>query len=219
MKRISAADRRLRAGWSGKRREFRGRDLFGKTVGIVGLGHIGTRVAEILTSAFRCPVIAYDPFLTAQQAERRHATLVDFNDLCQRADIITIHTPLTPETHRLFDASAFAMMKPGAVFISAARGSIHDEQALADAIERGHIDGAGLDVWEREPPPPDHPLMQFPNVVTSPHIAGATEDSLERMAEYAASQLLILFDGKPPLRPVNPQILNRFYQRYADILG
>ena len=219
LKRIAASDRALRRGWFGQRKEFQGRELYGRTVGIVGLGFVGTRVAQICRHGFNCPVIAYDPYITEQQAKQRHARLVSFKNLCAEADIISTHTPLTRETHHMFDATSFAAMKPDAIFISTSRGSIHDENALATALENNSLYGAGIDVWEKEPPLANHRLLQFANVVTSPHVAGITSDSLEKMAEYAASQLLALFNGEPPLRPVNPEVLDKYYERYAQILG
>ena len=219
LKNISRSDRALRAGWQGKRSEFRGRDLFGRCVGIVGLGNIGTRVADICQAGFKCKVLAYDPYLTENEVCDRHALAVSFDELLARSDIITVHTPLTDETRRLFDRRAFACMQSGAVFISAARGSIHDEQALAESLESGHLYGAGLDVWESEPPLPSHRLLRLDNVVASPHVAGSTIDSLQRMAEYAATQLLTLFDGHPPPRPVNAGVMTRYAQRYQQILG
>ncbi|NDG44460.1 MAG: hypothetical protein EBY36_07025 [Gammaproteobacteria bacterium] len=106
-------------------------------------------------------------------------------------------------------------MKSGAIFVNAARGSIHNENALADAMDAHHIAGAGLDVWDVEPPPPAHRLLQMPNVIATPHIAGYTRDSLEKMAEHAATQLLTIFDGQRPPRPVNPAVLPVFRERYV----
>ena len=218
-KHISAADRALRIGWGGSRLAFTGRDLFGKTIGIVGLGNIGRRLAQICRAGFGCQVVAVDPYLSPEEVRERGAEPTDFDTLLQASDIISVHTPLTEETRGMFNKCAFSKMKKGAIFITTARGSIHDEQALADALASGHLSGAGLDVWEIEPPAKDHPLLKMDNVIATPHVAGCTADSLENMAQYAASQLLDLFEGKPPLRPVNPEVLPLFEKRFKTILG
>lgn len=219
LKNMPEADRCLRRGWRGSRLDFMGRDLFGRTLGIVGLGNVGRRVAEICTLAFKCEVLAYDPHLSQSEVAARHAVQVDFATLLARADIVSVHTPLAAETSGLFDSHAYAAMQPGALFISTARGSIHDESALAAALQSGQIGGAGLDVWANEPPPAAHPLLQFANVVATPHVAGCTADSMANMASYAAHQLLELFDGKPPRRVVNPTALPRYYERYEAEFG
>ena len=216
---IVRADRVLRTGWQGSRLEFMGTDLAGKTIGIVGIGNIGRRLARICGEGFSCTVLAADPFLEEAEIEHRGARSVTFDELLPRADIISVHTPLASDTRGLFDADAFARMKAGAVFINTARGSIHDEAALADALACGHLEGAGLDVWDVEPPQPDHRLMRMENVIATPHVAGCTSDSLHNMAEHAATQLLDIFSGKPPARPVNPEVLPKFKKRYVQILG
>ena len=216
---ICTADRALRGGWTGSRLEFMGRDLSGKTLGIVGIGSIGTKLARICGAGFDCKVLAYDPYLTAQEVSQRGAMSVGFDELLQSADVISVHTPLTAETRNLFDRNAFTHMKKGAIFVNTARGSVHDEDALADVLVSGHLGGAGLDVWDSEPPAKEHRLLHLPNVIATPHIAGCTSDSLANMAEYAATQLLQIFAGEPPPRPVNPEVLPQFKQRFAQILG
>ena len=216
---IVSADRILRSGWQGSRLEFMGTDLARKTVGIVGIGNIGTRLARICSQGFGCTVLAADPYLEEAEIKTRGARAVTLDELLQQADIVSVHTPLTSATRVLFDAKVFAQMKAGAVFINTARGSIHDEDALADALVSGHLGGAGLDVWEVEPPQPDHRLMQMKNVIATPHVAGCTSDSLQNMAEHAATQLLDIFAGKSATRPVNPAVLPKFRERYAQILG
>jgi len=195
---VSTADRMLRAGWSGSRWDFMGADLAGKTIGILGIGNIGTRLAQICKNGFGCRVLATDPFVTPEDIQRRGAEPVSFDTLLEQSDAISVHTPLTELTRDVFNAEAFAKMKSGAIFVNAARGSIHNENALADAMDAHHIAGAGLDVWDVEPPPPAHRLLQMPNVIATPHIAGYTRDSLENMAEHAATQLLTIFDGQRP---------------------
>jgi len=167
-KKIQHADRLLRKGYTGPRSEFFGFDVFERTVGIVGFGNIGKRLGEILTTAFRCKLLIYDPYVEANEIEQRGGRKVSFGELLAGSDIISVHTPLTDETAMMFNADAFAAMKRGAYFVITARGGIHDEYALAEALKSGHIAGAGLDVWEIEPPAPTHPLVQLDNVVSSP---------------------------------------------------
>jgi D-3-phosphoglycerate dehydrogenase len=119
----------------------------------------------------------------------------------------------------MMDARAFGLMRPDAYFITTARGFIHDETALADALASKRIAGAGLDVWEDEPPPHDHPLLQFDNVLVSPHTAGATEESRENMSRFAAEQVLEILDGKRPPRLVNPEVWPAYRERFASIMG
>lgn len=218
-KKIQHADRLLRKGYDGPRSEFNGYDLLERTVGIVGFGNIGKRLGEILHTAFRCKVLVYDPFIDAQTISAHHGEKVDFDTLLAASDIISVHTPLTADTAQMFNADAFAAMKPGSVFVITARGGIHDEDALADALESGHLGGAGLDVWEIEPPAANHRLLQFDNVISSPHVAGGTYDSLANMARYAATQLIDIFDGKPAPRPINPQVLPEFNKRLYKVIS
>lgn len=219
LKNLAFADHALRRGWDESRMTLMGRDLMRRTVGIVGVGNIGRRVAEICHTAFQCEVLAYDPYLTSEQVAARHAQQVSFDDLLARSEIITVHTPLTPETYNLFDQQVFSAMQPGAIFICTARGSIQNEQALTAALQSGHLHGAGLDVWDKEPPAANHPLLNMDNVIASPHVAGCTADSLENMARYAATQLIDIFDGKPPQRPVNEEVLPKFYERLQRIMS
>ncbi|WP_416896761.1 MAG: hydroxyacid dehydrogenase [Minwuia sp.] len=219
LKRVPEADRALRRGWNGARTDLRGRDLLGKTVGIVGLGHIGRRLAWLCRHGFGCEVLAHDPYITAEDFAARDAVSTPLDELLARSDVVSVHTPLTGETRGMFAAKAFGAMKPGAIFIATARGSIHEEPALTEALASGHLAGAGLDVWDEEPPAADHPLLGFDNVICSPHTAGVTKDSRERMAEYAATQLIDLLGGKEPARPVNPEVLPRYRERFREILG
>ncbi|MDF1733684.1 MAG: hydroxyacid dehydrogenase [Minwuia sp.] len=218
MKRVPEADRALRRGWNGARTDFRGADLLGKTVGIIGLGHIGRRLASICRHAFDCEVLAYDPYLDAAEMARRDARKVSFEEVLSGSDVVSIHCPLSAETRRMFDAAAIALMKPGARLVATARGFIHDEDALYQALKSGHLAGAGLDVWDAEPPTADHPLLSLDNVITSPHTAGVTRDSRERMARYAAKQLIDIFDGKDPVRPVNTDVLPVWQERMQAFL-
>jgi D-3-phosphoglycerate dehydrogenase len=164
-------------------------------------------------------VLAYDPYLTAAQIAARGAEKVELDDLLRAADFVSVHCPLTRESRGMMGAAQFALMRPDAWFVTTARGFIHDEQALAEALAGGKIAGAGLDVWEDEPPPHDHPLLKFDNVLVSPHTAGATEESRENMARFAAEQVLEILDGKRPPRLVNPEVWPAYRDRFARIMG
>ena len=130
-----------------------------------------------------------------------------------------MHCPRDKMTMRMMDARAFARMKPGAVFITTARGGIHDEAALSDALASGHLSGAGLDVWDREPPPLDHSLLQRENVIATYHTAGVTHEARRNMAMFAAEQIVGLLKGGRPPRLVNPEAWPAYARRFERILG
>jgi D-3-phosphoglycerate dehydrogenase len=212
---ISLCDRRLRSERNFVRDDFMGEEITGKTLGIVGLGNIGRRVAR-LASIFEMTVLACDPLLDPQEIRARGAEPVSLEELLARADIVTVHCPRDASTVGLFDTAAFAAMKRGAWFINTARGGIHDQHALLAAIERGHIAGAGLDVWDIEPPPLDDPLLQHPRVVATFHCAGVTTASRRRMAEWAAEQLIaLLVRGEAPPRMINPEVWPQVRERLS----
>ena len=198
---------------------FLGNDIMGKTVGIVGIGNIGTRTAELCGKLFDMPVLAYDPYLTDAQIAARGAKKVELDELLRRSDFVSVHCPRTKETFGMFARAEYALMKPSAFFINTARGGIHDEADLADALKRGVIAGAGLDVFLDEPPPPDHPLLTFANVIATPHIAGVTVEALRALAENAAMQWMTIFDGAVPPRLVNPDVWPHYAARFEKLLG
>ena len=218
-KRIIETDRRMRAGPDIPRNTYIGRELLNRTVGVLGIGNVGGRVAELCRGLFNMRVLAYDPLLTAEQVRARGAEKVELDELLRAADFVSVHCPLTRQSRRMMDARAFALMRPDAYFITTARGFIHDETALADALANKRIAGAGLDVWEDEPPPHDHPLLKFDNVLVSPHTAGATEESRENMSRFAAEQVLDILDGRRPPRLVNPEVWPAYRERFASIMG
>jgi len=197
---------------------FTGNDIWGKTVGIVGLGNIGRRTAE-LCHAFRMNVLACDPYLSEEEIKRRGACKVTLDELIARSDFITLHCPRTPETLNMFGAAQFAAMKPNAFFIDTARGGTYDEMALDAALGKGQLAGAGLDVFIDEPPAQDHPLLWRDNVIASPHNAGMTWEALENMARMTADQWFTLFDGGIPPRMVNPAAWPLYSQRFERIFG
>lgn len=209
----------MRAGQAGNRASLLGRELKGRTVGLVGCGHVGSRVAEIVKAAFGCRVLVCDPYLDAASIAARGAAKVELPTLLAEADIVSLHCPLTPETRGMIGAAQFAAMKPGAVFITTARGSIHVEAALLEALNSGHIRGAGVDVWDQEPPPTDHPLLHHPKVIPTQHTAGVTGESRANITRIAALAFGDLAAGRMPPRIVNPQVKPRFAERAAAALG
>jgi D-3-phosphoglycerate dehydrogenase len=183
---IPAADASTRAGkW--EKSKFMGVELFGKTLGLVGSGNIGSIVAD-RAQGLKMKVVAYDPFLSPERARELGVEKVGIDDLLARADFITIHTPLTDSTRNLLDAKALAKCKPGVRIVNCARGGIIDEAALKDALESGHVAGAALDVFAEEPAR-DNPLFGIPNVVATPHLGAATEEAQENVALQVAEQM------------------------------
>jgi D-3-phosphoglycerate dehydrogenase len=201
------------------RTAYMGNDMFGKTIGIIGLGHVGSRIAELCRGLFAMRVLAYDPYLTAAECEGRHALKVPLDELLGQSDYVSVNCPLTAETRGMLGPAQFALMRKGAYFISTARGHIHDEAALAEALHSRAIAGAGLDVWATEPPPREHPLLQFDNVLVSPHTAGVTRETRHNMGKIAAAQVLDAIDGKPVKRIVNPDVWPLYARRFERLMG
>lgn len=219
-KRIMLSDHMMRSGKPYERREFMGDDLLERTIGIIGLGNVGSRVAELCKGLFRMRVIAYDPYLTAEQIAAKGAEkAASLEEMLKVADYVSINCPHTKETRGMMGAAQFAMMQPHAYFVTTARGGIHDEDALAKALTAKQIAGAGLDVWEDEPPPSDHPLLHFDNVLVSPHTAGITRQSRHNIAKIAAEQMLDILDGKRPPRLLNPEVWPAYQDRFQRIMG
>jgi len=218
-KRIGEADRRMRRDASYDRNTLIGTEAYGKTIGIVGLGNVGSRVAELCRGLFAMRVLAYDPYLSAEEMARRGAEKVELDEVLRRSDFVSLNCPLTDETRGMIGARQFALMQPHAIFVTTCRGFVHDEAALADALARKAIAGAGLDVWSKEPPPADHPLLAFDNVIASPHTAGITREARANMGRIAALQLINALDGKRPERIVNPQVWPHYARRFAHVLG
>jgi D-3-phosphoglycerate dehydrogenase len=191
----------LRSGqW--ERAKFVGTELFGKTLGVVGLGKIGTEVARRAQS-FGMRVIAYDPFLSSERAQQLEIQLTDLKTVYQDADFITVHTPLTAETKHLIGAKEISSMKKGVRLITCARGGIIDEQALADAVKSGQVAGAAVDVFEEEPPPRDHALFGLDQVVVVPHLGASTEEAQLNVAIEVAKQVADALLGRGIRNAVN----------------
>ena len=218
-KRIPETNHAMRRGVVTDRVAYMGHDVHSKTIGIIGLGNVGSRLAELCRGLFAMQVLAYDPYLSAETCHERGAEKVELDDLIRRSDYVSINCPLTAETRGMVGAAQFARMRPGAYLITTARGHIHDEAALADALRRKAIAGAGLDVWATEPPPSEHPLLTFDNVLVSPHTAGVTRETRFNMGKIAAEQVLDALDGKPVARKVNPQVWPAYARRFAQRFG
>jgi D-3-phosphoglycerate dehydrogenase len=218
-KRIPETNQAMRRAHPVNRTAYMGHDVFGKTLGIIGLGNVGSRIAQLGRGLFAMVVLAYDPYLTTAVCEARGAVKVELDDLLRRSDYVSINCPLTAETRGMIGAAQLALMRPDAFLISTARGHIHDEAALAEALRDQRVAGAGLDVWATEPPPCDHPLLAFDNVLVSPHTAGVTKETRFNMGKIAADQVLAAIDGKPVARKVNPQVWPAYARRFADRFG
>jgi D-3-phosphoglycerate dehydrogenase len=184
-------------------------DLFGKTVLIVGFGRIGTRTAKRCL-AMEMNVLVYDPYKTAAEIKAAGCEAVtDLDAALPKADFVSIHCPKTPETVGMFNAIRLKRMKATAYLINTARGGIVDEPALYDALVSGTLAGAGLDVFEQEPPPSGHSLFELPNVIMAPHVAGVTREAVDRMSEQTARNILSALDGEP----IRQNVINQ------DVLG
>ena len=184
-------------------------DLFQKTVLIVGFGRIGTRSAKRF-QAMEMSVLVYDPYIAAAAVKAAGCEpITDLDEALPRADFVSIHCPKTAETVAMFNAARLARMKPTAYLINTARGGIIDEPALYVALTSGKIAGAGLDVFDKEPTPTDNPLLALPNVISAPHMAGVTRESLDRMSAQTARNILSVLDGAP----IRDNVINK------DVLG
>ena len=184
------------------RSKFMGIELNGKTLGVVGLGRIGSRVT-VRARAFGMNVIAYDPYITDSAFERVNAEKVSLERLLEHADVITVHTPATDETRGMLGAQQIARMKDGAIALNIARGGIWDEQALADALNSGKIGGAAIDVYESEPPGKEHPLLNAKNIILSPHIGANTIEAQDRVAVQTSEMVVEALRGSIFVSAVN----------------
>ena len=202
-RRVTRFDRMLRAGAEIVRPRNLGIEMYGKTVGIVGMGNVGTRTARKWIGAFDAKVVAFDPHAQADAwKDIPHSRVGSLHEMLPQVDLLTRHLPLTRESRYLIGCKELSMMKPDAVLINVSRGGIVDEKALFESLSKGHLFGSGLDVFEVEPPPADHPLLSLPNVVATPHAAGGTHDTQERSSLQVAQQVLDVLAGKTPANRV-----------------
>jgi phosphoglycerate dehydrogenase-like enzyme len=206
-RRIQPIQQRARSGaWRLNDLNDASEDLHGKTVGILGLGRIGSTVARML-APFGVTLIATDPYKDDGWFAAAGAERVPLEQLLARSDVLSLHVPATAETSRLIGAAAFAQMKPTAYLVNTSRGVVVDTQALIDALDRGAIAGAGLDVLDPEPPDPASPLLARDNVVITTHIASFTPPSVFAQMRAAADAVLAILRGEPPEHVVNPDVL------------
>ncbi len=209
-KQVRHGDLTIRAAGFKHRRDYVGVELLGKILGVVGLGRIGRRVAEICGKGLGMRVLGYDPYLAPEQVRALGAEpCPDLDAVVREADFLTVHTPLVAQTRGLIGARELALMKPTAYLINVARGPIVDEQALLETLRAGRIAGAGLDVFDVEPIPYPHPLLELDNVVLTPHLASFTEDGNRKMGIGVAEQMLKALRGERPDFVANPEVLVR----------
>ena len=222
-RRTAPADASVRRGeW--KRAQFTGLELRGRTLGIVGLGKIGQAIA-VRARAMEMKVLAVDPFVTAEQAANYGAELVGFDAMLGRADVVTVHVPLTRTTQGLIGRDAIAKLKPGSIVLNVARGGVIDEAAVAEALRSGQLGGAGIDVFEHEPPT-NSPLLDAPNTLLTPHLGASTAEAQILVAEEVAAQVLDVLGGRSARYAVNAPLLTPEtaraiapYLPLAEILG
>lgn len=221
---IPAADASMHEGrW--ERSRFIGTEVRGKVLGIIGLGKIGTEVAR-RALALEMHVLACDPYVPVERAEQLGVRSVDFETLLRESDFISLHAPMTQQTQGLIGAAEFARMKPGVRIINVARGGIVNEADLAEALRSGKVAGAAIDVFTKEPPPPDHPLRSAPNAILTPHLGASTTEAQERVAVDVAEQIVEVLAGRPARYAVNapslpPEILRVLgpYMRVGEAIG
>jgi phosphoglycerate dehydrogenase-like enzyme len=193
-------------GWAAQK-DYRRFELRGRTLGIIGLGNIGTEVARCCTQAFRMRVLAYDPYVPPEKAAQVGAEWVgELGRIWRESDFVSVHAELNDETRGMVGAAALAAMRPQAYLINTARGPIVSSAALAAALREKRIAGAALDVYEEEPLPAGSPLAGLDNLILSPHTGGLTEEAMHRMALSAADQILLALRGERPPYLVNPQV-------------
>ncbi|MFL5749801.1 MAG: phosphoglycerate dehydrogenase, partial [Chloroflexota bacterium] len=222
-RRIAAADASVRRGeW--RRAEFTGLELRGRTLGIVGLGKIGQAIAA-RARAMEMTVLAADPYVTAEQATHHGVELVSFDELLARADVVSVHVPLTRATRGLIGKAQLGRMKAGAILLNVARGGVIDEAAVAEALREGRLAGAGIDVFEAEPPA-SSPLLEAPNTLLTPHLGASTAEAQVAVAEEVADQVLDVLAGRSARYAVNAPLVTPEtaeavgpYLPLAEILG
>jgi len=212
VKRTFAVDKATRAGdWSTARAG--NTELGGKTLGIVGVGNVGRRVAKF-AGALGMRVLGYDKYVADDELRRRGAEPVtSLEALVPQVDVLTCHTPLTPETKHMINAKTLGLMKRGAIYVNTSRGGVQDERAVFEALTRGKLGAAGIDVFEEEPTPLDNPILNLPNVVVSCHVAGVTNEANRQMGVQVVGEMLRVLRGERPDVLVNPDVWPRLGQR------
>jgi D-3-phosphoglycerate dehydrogenase len=209
VKRVFAIDRMTRAGDWGARRDVRNTELGGKTLGIVGVGNVGRRVAKFC-GALGMRVLGYDPYLPDDELRRRGVEPVtSLEALLPQVDVLTCHTPLTPETAHMINHTTLALLNDGAIYVNTSRGGVQQEEALFEALTRGTLAAAGLDVWEQEPPSRDNKLFNLDTVVCSSHVAGVTREASRQASLQVCGEMLRVLRGETPAVLVNREVKAR----------
>ena len=209
-KRAVSYDRATREGRWEIRNSYKAVDLDGKILGLVGIGRIGSMVARRAAAAYNMKVIAFDPYVRPETADRMGVSLLPrMDDVFGQADVVSLHTPLTPETRGLVNEAKLRLMKPTSFLINFSRGEVVDEKALCMALRSGVIAAAAIDVYDPEPPLRDNPLFALENILLSPHSAALTEECVIRMATGAAEGIVDVLSGKKPQYIVNPDVYHR----------
>jgi D-3-phosphoglycerate dehydrogenase len=205
-KQALVVDRQTRLGDWGKNRWQGKLEMRGKTLGIIGVGNCGRRVAKT-AAAIGMRIIGYDKYVSAEELRNRGVEpMGDMVSVLRQADVVTFHTPLTPETRHMINAETIAQMKVGVILINTSRGKVQDQQALVEALEGGKIRAAGIDVFEEEPVPVDSRLFKLDNVIVSPHIAGVTQDCMLATAMQVTAEMLRVLRGEKPHDLGNPDL-------------
>ncbi len=204
-KQIVKSDALMRTGWPRGRTDLLGTEVRDRVLGVVGYGRIGRRVAEICGLGLRMQILVFDPFLSADTPLPAGMRMADsLDDVLAQADFLTLHTPLMAETYHLIGERELRLMRPGSFLINVSRGPVVDERALIRALEDGHLAGAGLDVFDPEPPLSDNPLLGMANVVVTPHVASYTDKGVWRMSMSVVDQVLQLLAGECPTCLIDP---------------
>lgn len=206
-KRVVVGDMFLRSDRTIPRGEMMGTELLGRTLGVIGYGRIGRRVAEICALGLRMNVLVYDPYITGDVPTPERVTLTDDRDeLLRQSQFVTVHVPLTPQTRHYIGEREMRLMAPGSYLVNASRGPVVDEAALIRLLQEGHFAAVGLDVFDPEPPEPDNPLLQMRNVVVTPHIASSTDRGIHAMMHGVADQVIQVLNGQRPPYLLNPEV-------------
>ena len=212
VKKIQLADTILKQGQWQRRYQLSTGDLTGHTLGIIGLGRIGGRLARLVQN-FEMEVLGYDPFLTEKDAKGLGVEMVPLDDLLRRSDFISVHVPLGEQTRGMINRERIARMKPGAIFINTARGGVVESlDVLADALESGHLGAVGLDVFPTEPPDTTHRLFKHPHFTGAPHLLGVSRLAMERIYRSMATDMVAVLEGRRPRYCVNPEVCEVLFE-------
>lgn len=218
LRHVVQASNKVREGKWTERAKYVGFELARKTVGIIGVGNIGSKVAELLINGFNAKVMAYDPYIPAEKIRAMGAEPADLDTLLKSSDIITIHCPLTKETYHLLDEDGFKKLKKGAILVNTARGEIIDTGALIKALEEGIVAAAALDVIEGEPIDRSHPLLKYENVIITPHIGAYTFEALTGMDRSLVNAIKSMLKGEIPEGIVNREVFKKENLRVKSLL-